>query len=409
MSSSASIGGYPLVETIRSSDHLEIHRGADGGGAPVEIVVYHPGALLAPVDPAQLRERARQVAELPRHESLMPLLAAGSMEGAPDSVYVVTRASDGPTLADVLARGPMPLERAVSILRQIAQALEHVHGVHGVHRNVHPGAIHLPGGGAARLAPPSLVSRIPEERAFQYVAPEVLAGGPEVPSSDRYAFGAVLFHALTGAPPHPGTSPMRVAASISDVSPSLPSGARPEELDRLVLGLLDPDPAARPGDSVRRLSAIEAGDASADIPTLRPARSSRPTRPERPDTPRSAAPKPPRDTGRPDPSAPLVARPTVTRRRRVGRLLLPLGGDETEGWDILDETVELGLSSKGAILMKRSGVAGAICRVRRTSTGDLIEHVDGAKQRARANGSLFDAHELREGDTIEIAGRKIRY
>lgn len=119
----------------------------------------------------------------------------------------------GGSLRDALARdGALAVDRAVEVAQAVADALEHVHEVGLVHRDVKPSNILLDAGGRVVLADFGLVrGEAPADarltRSGQllgtpvYLAPELLAGGEATRASDVYALGVVLYEALAGHHP----------------------------------------------------------------------------------------------------------------------------------------------------------------------------------------------------------------
>jgi serine/threonine-protein kinase len=164
---------------------------------------------------------------------------------------------DGPSLADVLATGPVAPAVALDVVAQAADGLAAAHRAGVVHRDVKPGNILIgPGGqvkvtdfgiahaaGQAPVTGPGLVMG-----TAQYMAPERIAGGQGTPASDLYALGIVLQECLTGVPPFEGTSADVMAAHLYLPPPSLPAGV-PAEVDALVGRLTVKDPARRISDA----------------------------------------------------------------------------------------------------------------------------------------------------------------
>src|SRR6186997_169857 len=132
---------------------------------------------------------------------------------------------NGPTLAERIASGPLPLDEALPIARQIAQALEAAHEQGIVHRDLKPANIKItPAGvvkvldfGLAKLADTAVGSASHASRTISptltspamtgvgtilgtaaYMAPEQAKGRPTDKRSDMWAFGAVLYEMLTG-------------------------------------------------------------------------------------------------------------------------------------------------------------------------------------------------------------------
>jgi serine/threonine-protein kinase len=164
---------------------------------------------------------------------------------------------DGPSLAGILAAGPVAPAVALDVVAQTADGLAAAHRAGLVHRDVKPGNILIgPGGrvkvtdfgiahaaGQAPVTGPGLVMG-----TAQYLAPERIAGGQGTPASDLYALGIVLHECLTGVPPFEGTSAEVMAAHLYLPTPPLPAGV-PAEVDALVGRLTAKDPAQRISDA----------------------------------------------------------------------------------------------------------------------------------------------------------------
>ncbi|MSO56256.1 MAG: serine/threonine-protein kinase [Acidobacteria bacterium] len=177
---------------------------------------------------------------------------------------------EGDTLADKLAKGPLPLDQALRYSIEIADALDkaHRHGI--VHRDLKTGNIMLTKSGAKLLdfglaktgasvvagaglsmlptTPPNLTAQGTILGTFQYMAPEQLEGKEADSRTDIFAFGAVLYEMLTGGRAFDGKSHASLIAAILDhdpppISSSQPLG--PPALDRLVKVCLAKDPDER--------------------------------------------------------------------------------------------------------------------------------------------------------------------
>src|SRR5215471_1971379 len=128
---------------------------------------------------------------------------------------------DGPTLAERIAQGPIPLEEALPIARQIAEALEYAHERNIVHRDLKPANIKITPEGrvkvldfglakamAAETAPgdpassPTLTMRSTQLGVLlgtaAYMSPEQAKGKNVDKRADVWAFGTVLYEMLTG-------------------------------------------------------------------------------------------------------------------------------------------------------------------------------------------------------------------
>ncbi len=172
------------------------------------------------------------------------------MEVAEGRRYLVLEYVDGTTLEERLASGPMGIEEALPIARQIAEALEVAHEKGIVHRDLKPGNVMLRGDGAvkvldfglARSAPPrsgisagSGSSSLPTMTSAPlgqsptmpgailgtpgYMSPEQARGRPIDARADIFALGCVLFEMLTGRRAFPGDSQADSIAAVIEREP----------------------------------------------------------------------------------------------------------------------------------------------------------------------------------------------
>lgn len=233
-------------------------------GRPVAVKMLRPEYADHPDTLDRFRKEARN-AGLLNHPHVAQVFDYGP-GGAGCPPYLVMEFVGGPSLADILAPGPVSPVVALDVVAQTADGLSAAHRSGVVHRDVKPGNILIgPGGqvkvtdfgiahaaGQAPVTGPGLVMG-----TAQYLAPERIAGGQGTPASDLYALGIVLHECLTGAPPFEGTSADVMAAHLYLQPPRLPGGV-PAEVDALVGRLTAKDPARRVSDA-GELAALAAG------------------------------------------------------------------------------------------------------------------------------------------------------
>ena len=171
----------------------------------------------------------------------------------------------GSDLARVLAGEPLAVERALSILDQVAQALDAAHDRGLVHRDVKPGNILLErsnGRDEAFLSDFGLVKELVVDDALSttgailgtpdYVPPEIVLTGSSDARGDVYALGCVLFEMLTGAPPFRRDSEVATLwAHVNDDPPSLRDAVPelPAALDGVIARALAKEPEDRYGSA----------------------------------------------------------------------------------------------------------------------------------------------------------------
>ena len=181
--------------------------------------------------------------------------------------YLVMELVEGTTLADRIKEGPVPLEEALGIAKQIAEALEaaHEHGI--VHRDLKPGNVKIkPDGtvkvldfGLAKVSEPASREGSPEEsptltvqQATQaglilgtaaYLSPEQARGKPVDKRADIWAIGVVLYEMLTGQGPFREEDVAGALAAVIHKEPDLTRV--PAKVRRLLRRCLEKDPKKR--------------------------------------------------------------------------------------------------------------------------------------------------------------------
>ncbi len=206
----------------------------------------------------------------------------------PQPPFLVMELIDGPSLAQVLERGPLLPARVMDILAGAASGLQAAHDAGLVHRDIKPANLLLTRDGTVKItdfgisyaadSAPMTASGMLLGTAG-YMAPERLGGGPVTGAADLYALGIVGYECLAGSAPFSGT-PLEIAVAHRDRPlPPLP-GSVPPSVAALIGALTAKDPAARPATAgeVARAAAgerdwLNGGATEAEYPGL----SDRPT------------------------------------------------------------------------------------------------------------------------------------
>jgi tetratricopeptide (TPR) repeat protein/TolB-like protein len=222
----------------------------------VAIKVLRPD-LAAALGPERFLREIRIAAAL-QHPHILPLHDSGVADGL---IYYVMPFVAGESLRERLRReGEMPLEDAVRVLRDVAEALAAAHERGIVHRDIKPDNVLLSGRsalvtdfGVARAVSdaaedPQLTGTGVALGTPAYMAPEQATAGAVDHRADIYAFGVLAFETLTGRPPFEAPSVQGVlAAQLVDEPPDVTSlrATVPSALGSLVMRCLEKRPADR--------------------------------------------------------------------------------------------------------------------------------------------------------------------
>jgi serine/threonine-protein kinase len=339
------LGQFELQMLLGSGGMASVYRAVDTVlHRPVAIKVLSP-ALSADQEFVQRFTREAQLIARLRHPHVVQVYTLGEQDGR---VYMVQELLAGPTLAQQLAdlqqRGQrMPLPDVATVISDLASALDAIHALGIVHRDVKPanaiynaeGALVLTDFGIARsdidaqLTATGLMLGTPA-----YLSPEQASGRAITPASDVYTLGVVAFELLTGRKPFESDTASGFVYQHLTTPPPRPSSLRPElspAVDDVMLQVLNKDPAARfatAGAFATALAqALRGVPSSAGMPTIAAApavtQHSAPTQVWTPAEPAAPTPRPQRAQPAAQPTqrpyvAPPAAEPAPARRARRG-------------------------------------------------------------------------------------------
>ena len=279
------LGSYEIVSTLGAGGMGEVYRGRDLRLDRQVAIKVLPDLFAADPDRlARFDREAKTLASL-NHPNIAQL---HGIEESGDARALIMELVEGETLAERIARGALPLDEALPIARQIADALEAAHGAGIVHRDLKPANIKVrPDGtvkvldfGLAKVMEPATetsaalahsptftspaVTRIGVILGTAaYMAPEQARGLPADTRADIWAFGVVLYEMLTGQPLFQGSGVSDVIAAVLRDGPkwdALPSDT-PASVRRLLRRCLQKDPRARlrhAGDASLELTDVDA-------------------------------------------------------------------------------------------------------------------------------------------------------
>src|SRR6266446_1407637 len=282
LTSGTRLGPYEILAPLGAGGMGEVYRARDmrlGRDVAVKILPTH---LSSNPDLKHRFEReARAISSL-NHPNICHLYDVGSQDGID---FIIMEFLEGETLADRLSTGPLPLQQAIKIGVEIAEALDKAHHQGIIHRDLKSGNIMLtksgaklmdfglakpttaalgataPGSGSPLALSPTTMSMatLPSSPAplteqgtilgtFLYMAPELFQGQQADVRSDIFSFGCVLYEMVAGRRPFAGKSQLTIIAAILEKDPQPITSLQPltpAALEHVVLRCLMKDPDER--------------------------------------------------------------------------------------------------------------------------------------------------------------------
>jgi Protein kinase domain/WD40-like Beta Propeller Repeat len=261
------LGPYEILSPIGAGGMGEVYRARDAKlGRDVAIKVL-PAAFASDVERlARFRREAQVLASL-AHPNVAHIYGVEEADGVDALVLELV---EGETLAERIARGPLPVDEALDVARQIADALEAAHEKGIVHRDLKPANVKLTPDGRVKVLDFGLAKAMSADVSSPdvthsptlsvgatkagvilgtaaYMSPEQATGRPVDRRTDIWAFGAVLFEMLAGRPAFRGETVSETLAAVlrDDVNWSLLPAETPASVRRVLRRCLDRDVKTR--------------------------------------------------------------------------------------------------------------------------------------------------------------------
>jgi tRNA A-37 threonylcarbamoyl transferase component Bud32 len=283
------LGPYEIIARLGAGGMGEVFRARDPKLNREVAIKALPEAMANDAERLARFEREAQVLASLNHPHVAAIYGLEEADGKP---FLVLELVEGEDLAERLKRGPIPVEEALAVARQIAEALEEAHEKGIVHRDLKPANVKLTPDGKIKVLDFGLAKAYTGEAASgssadvsqsptlahkgtqaglilgtaAYMSPEQARGKPVDKRSDIWAFGVVLYEMLSGARLFEGETVSDVLAGV--LKTEIDFGRLPESIPAPIRGLLRRCLQRRPEDRLRDIGDARLAIAECQAGTL---------------------------------------------------------------------------------------------------------------------------------------------
>ncbi len=351
------IGKYKIENYLGAGGMGEVYLAKNSFlGTLCAIKLLKKAVALREEEKQRLLREARLASSI-QHSNLIAVLDA-DIDPSSGTLYIVMEYVDGIALDQVLAHGPMPEERVLPIIRQVAEALQAAEEMQVVHRDIKPANIILTNRGKIKLADLGIAKTnadnaeaLTKNNAIlgtpNYASPEQLQSSHKVDArADIYSLGATMYHMLSGQMPFTGDSTLNIITRVlsKDPRPLAEFTSVSSLTADLVHKMMDKNPDHRPAnmteliERIDRITRVYSAPVQQPIQliqrdekipqrqTNRPQPASKPQPQGKPSAPIAAAGDPPTPARRsPQPPVPPAAPGKSPAKQPVRKILLICG------------------------------------------------------------------------------------
>jgi eukaryotic-like serine/threonine-protein kinase len=262
------LGAYEIHSALGAGGMGEVYRATDTKLGRAVALKILPDAFATDPDRVARFQREAKTLALLNHPNIGGIYG---LEDASGATALVLELVEGPTLADRIAQGSLPVDEALPVAQQIAGALEAAHEQGIIHRDLKPANIKLRPDGTVKVLDFGLAKAAVSDSSASstdysptittpaatrlgvimgtaaYMSPEQARGKPLDKRSDIWAFGCVLYEMLTGRRPFVGEDVSEVMAGILAREPDLTAlpATTPPVIRRLLQRCLQKDRSER--------------------------------------------------------------------------------------------------------------------------------------------------------------------
>ena len=260
------VNGYEIVSQVGQGGMATVFLARQRSMNRNVALKFLPGVFLNDDTYLQRFEREVKIVSQLEHRNIVPVYDYGEFDGQP---YIAMRYMPAGSVEELLAEGRIPLPRVLSIVEQVASALDYAHQKGILHRDLKPSNILLDDGGGVFITDFGIARILSEGNSNittqgvvgtpSYMSPEQAQAEPMDGRSDVYSLGVMLFELVSGRRPFESDTPYSIAVMHVTMPPPSPREFEPTvsaALEAVILRALRKTPVERFGSAGEMAQAL---------------------------------------------------------------------------------------------------------------------------------------------------------